>query len=150
MVFGWGYNQPWQLSRLLVFPSEWKHRQQAEVPATTASASAVRSLLVQALSFTQAPQLQVQSFKLMFPPTSGRLSFLNASVYEQSTVEIAIITIPSPAHTWISQHPFCREERECRSKKYRTPGHGHGTKKTGFSGVPAPWDHVCFSILTGF
>lgn len=78
-----------------------KTQKQAEVIATTAASftSAVRLLLVQVLSFIQEIQLQVQNFKLMFTPTSGRLTFLNASVYVQSAVEIAIIMIPSPVHT---------------------------------------------------
>lgn len=74
---------------------------QAGVTATAAASfiSAVRLLLVQVLSFIQETQLQVQNSKLLFTPTSGRLTFLNASVYVQSTGEIAIIMIPSPEHT---------------------------------------------------
>lgn len=83
--------------------SKWMKTQiQAGVTSATAAASfisAVRLLLVQVLSFIQETQLQVQNSKLLFTPTSGRLTFLNASVYVQSTGEIAIIMIPSPEHT---------------------------------------------------
>lgn len=76
-----------------------KTQLQVEVTATTAASftSAVRFLLAQVLSYIQEMQLQVQNLKLMFTPTSGRLTFLNVSVYVQSTGEIAIIM--SPAHT---------------------------------------------------
>lgn len=71
--------------------SKWVKTQiGAEVTATTAASftSAVRLLLVQVLGFIQEIQLQVQSFKLLFTPTSGRLTSLNASVYVQSTQKL--------------------------------------------------------------
>lgn len=113
LLFGWGYNLPWQELRRVIFPSEWKHRYKQKLlqpPPPHLPLQSVRLLLVQALGFIQAIQLQVQSFKLMFTPTSGRFTFLNASVYVQSTVGNAIIMIPSPAQAWILQCPLCREE----------------------------------------